>query len=405
MQSRLEPLSAGEDGKYIPPMNPDEILTRTAVLRRTATVLRETGYLSTQSIPSLRRPKWKMILELHRLFHLPDRTGYCFEPTAMPDFLADRFLRGKERLKTAYRLFFLNRPVPGPGCESLLGKDLLNELLEAGIAVSENDRILSTVRFVPWRNFLFLSDPDEGARRGTDFYVYLGGDSTLLTDFVHRRLEGGFKARRALDLCAGTSIQSYNMLDRSESITAAELNPRAVAYAEASRQINDIGSIEIIQSDLYENVQGSFDVIIANPPYVPMPSESVSARNMDAFGGGELGLDIPLRIMEGLGSRLNNGGYSAVLAGSPIIQGRDILRENLLPIADKHGLSIILHAWKYTNLKLDLALQREKGISHFMYCVIESRKTGRASVRTVHQRFLKRFPQLLALKFEQIISN
>lgn len=374
-------------------MKSDAILQHTEVLRRTASALRESGYLSTQCLPSLKRPFWKVFLELHRLIRLPERMGNCFTPTAMPGFLANRFLKGKQNLKTAHSMFFLNRSVPRKFGEELLGASLLEDLVASGLVLESENGVRSSVRFVPWHDYLILSDPDEGAERGTDFYVYVGGDSTLLTDFVNRRLEEGFKADRGLDLCAGTSIQSYNLLQRCSEITAAELNPRAVSYARASREVNGAERITVVQSDLWENVNGSFGMIVSNPPYLPMPGESISVKTLDVCGGGELGLDIPLGIIDGLGTHLEQGGYSAVLAASPIIGGRDILHEDLLPIAEKHGLEVKLHAWKYTNLKLDMGLQKRKGISHFIFCVIESRKTGTPSVTTVHQPFYKRLPQ------------
>lgn len=386
-------------------MKSHDILLHTDVLGKTADLLRECGYLTTQCLPSLKRPLWKVFLELPRFFHLPERPGYCFMPTAIPGFLANRFLRGKHRLKTAHAMFFLNRSVPDSLAEELLGVDLLSALLESHIVFRCGNNVRSTVRFVPWHDYLIMSDPDEGAYRETDFYVYVGGDSTLLTSFVNSHMKNSFKGIRGLDICAGTSIQSYNLLQKCDSITAAELNPRAVSFAKASHEINDVREINVIQSDLWENVQGHFDVIVSNPPYLPMPGESVSVKNLDVYGGGELGLDLPLRIIDGLGKHLNPGGYSAVLAASPIMNGRDVLKDDLLPIAEKHGLSIEIHAWKYTNLKLDIPLQLRKNISHFIFCVIETRKTGNPSVRTIQQPFLKRFPQIISLKLELLLAR
>ncbi len=386
-------------------MKTSSLAEHARLLQDTAASLKSCGYLATQCLPSLKRPFWKVFLELGSLIRPPGKDANCFTPTAVPGFHANRFLKGKQKLKTAHAMFFLNRDVLERSAIELLGSGLLKQLVDSEMVTLSGSYARSRIRFVPWKDYLILSDPDEGADRGTDFYVYVGGDSTLLTDFVEKHLEADFKADRGLDLCAGTSIQSYNLIPRCRMITAAELNPRAVAFAKATRTMNEAERIEVIQSDLWENVSGGYDIIVSNPPYLPMPGESISVKTLDVCGGGELGLDIPLRIIDGLGIHLNPGGYSAVLAASPIIKGKDVLREDLIPIADKHGLSIKIHAWKYTSLKLDMDLQRRKGISHFVFCVIESRKTGSPSVKTVHQPLVRRIPQILSARLEMLLKR
>ncbi|RXZ82740.1 class I SAM-dependent methyltransferase [Paenibacillaceae bacterium] len=49
--------------------------------------------------------------------------------------------------------------------------------------------------------------------------------------------------------------------------TLIDINERAVELARENAKMNGIGNIEIIQSDLFEAVQGrQFDVLITNPP-------------------------------------------------------------------------------------------------------------------------------------------
>lgn len=386
-------------------MTKDEYLLQTAVLRRTASVLRGCGYLETQFIPSLKRPLWKLPAEIPSLFGLTRKRGSCFNATAVPGYLANRFIGGRESLKTAHVMFFMNMAVPEALASDLLTEEHLEELIDCGAVNRKEGMVQSRIRFVPWDDYLILSDPDEGAQRNTDYYVYAGGDSTLLIDFVTNRLKPEQRFQRGLDLCAGTSIQSYNLLNRCDHITAAELNPRAVRFAKASSEVNQLEKLDVIQSDLWQNVQGRFDIILSNPPYLPMPGESVSVKTLDVCGGGALGLDIPLRIIDGLGEYLDTGGYSAVLAASPVIGGENVLVKDLEPLAAKHGLSIHVHAWKYTNLKLDLALQRQKGISHFVFCVIETHRSGTPGVKTLHMPIAKRVPQIFYSRLELLLSR
>ncbi|PIE51094.1 hypothetical protein CSA37_01565 [Candidatus Fermentibacteria bacterium] len=380
-------------------MKNEQIKDYIDILGDVAEALRKAEYHSTQHLPSLRRPPWRAVQELHRLVYLPYREGFCFHPSAMPDFLASRFLSGREPLTTAYRLFFLNIPVNTDKAEKLLGIGLLTKLLESALIIEVSGALQSTVRYVPFRKYFILSDPDQGADRLTDFYVYVGGDSMELIRFVNRRLNPEERFGKGLDLCAGTAVQSYNLVDRCDTVTAAELNHRAVNFAEVTAMINGMDRIKVIQSNLWDSIDDSFDIIIANPPYIPIPDNEVSNRNIDAYGGGDSGMEIPLRIVEGLGSHLNHNGYSAILASSPVIRGKDLLRKELEPIADRHGLEIVLHGWKYTNLKLNMQLQTERNISHFVFYVIESRKTGSGSV-TVRHKF-RRIPELIYTRAEK----
>ncbi|MCK5037310.1 MAG: methyltransferase, partial [Candidatus Sabulitectum sp.] len=198
-------------------------------------------------------------------------------------------------MRSAYFLFFLHHKISEKEAIDLLGLDLYESLIIEGLLIN-SDGIISNVRFVPWSNFLFVSDHDEGSSRETDFYVYVGGDSTELISFVNRRLDISETFHRGLDLCAGTSIQSYNLLNRCDSIVAAEISQRAIDYAAVSSEINSPGKINIVKSDLWQNLEGTFDIIISNPPYVPARLNEVSPKILDAYGGSDLGMDIPIKI-------------------------------------------------------------------------------------------------------------
>ena len=72
--------------------------------------------------------------------------------------------------------------------------------------------------------------------------------------------------------------------------------------------------ITCVQSDLFQNVQGDFDLIVCNPPYVrsdviPTLDEEVRGHEpMLALDGGADGLDIYRRIAEEAPDHLRSGG-------------------------------------------------------------------------------------------------
>ncbi len=87
-------------------------------------------------------------------------------------------------------------------------------------------------------------------------------DSRLLKEAITRLdLEG----KKFLDMGTGTGYIAEAALDEGAEVTAADIDPEAV---EAAR--NRLPSkVDVIQSDLFADVQGSFDVVAFNPPYLP----------------------------------------------------------------------------------------------------------------------------------------
>jgi hypothetical protein len=91
-----------------------------------------------------------------------------------------------------------------------------------------------------------------------------------------------------------------------------------------------------VEADLYGGVHGTqFDLIIANPPFVPSPLDTLRFRD-----GGPSGEDVLARIVEGLPLHLAAGGIAQVVTelgereGEPLVQR---LREWL------HGAAMDIH--------------------------------------------------------------
>lgn len=78
---------------------------------------------------------------------------------------------------------------------------------------------------------------------------------------------------RVLDLGTGSGIQVLGQAGLASSITATDVHPRALDFAEATLIDSDIEA-ELLEGSWFEPVQGrDFDRIIANPPFVVGPPE------------------------------------------------------------------------------------------------------------------------------------
>jgi methylase of polypeptide subunit release factors len=81
-------------------------------------------------------------------------------------------------------------------------------------------------------------------------------------------------------------------------------------------------------SDLFDAVAGErFDLIVSNPPFLFLPPEW-RARCVDGDGGA-LGMALTLRIVDGLPAHLTADGRAVLQANAPVVDGRDLLVEEL----------------------------------------------------------------------------
>ncbi|MDR2110007.1 MAG: peptide chain release factor N(5)-glutamine methyltransferase [Spirochaetaceae bacterium] len=138
---------------------------------------------------------------------------------------------------------------------------------------------------------------------------------------------------RLLDLCTGSGAVAVSLKhERPDlAVTASDISPEAIKIARdnARRLLDRDGSpagpgetrgIAFIKSDLFENIQGTFDCVTANPPYVPAKTIDTLAREVRreprlALDGGEDGLDIIRRLIGDAKGHLSPGGVLLIEAG------------------------------------------------------------------------------------------
>jgi release factor glutamine methyltransferase len=91
-------------------------------------------------------------------------------------------------------------------------------------------------------------------------------DTETLVEEVLKYCEG----KEVLDLCTGSGciIISLAKLGRLRHAVGADLSEKALALAARNAHQLNV-EVELIQSDLFERVDGMFDIIVSNPPYIP----------------------------------------------------------------------------------------------------------------------------------------
>ena len=115
-----------------------------------------------------------------------------------------------------------------------------------------------------------------------------------------------------LDLCTGNgSLAVIAAMAYPEIVVdAADISSDALAIARINVDRHGLGSrITLIESDLYANVRGPYDLIVCNPPYVnarsmaALPAE-YKAEPALALAGGDDGMDAVRRVVGEAAARM-----------------------------------------------------------------------------------------------------
>lgn len=133
-------------------------------------------------------------------------------------------------------------------------------------------------------------------------------------DLVYRTIEFvkkmGLRKPRILDIGSGSGCISItlNKMLIDSIVESVDISSKALEVAKENNVLNNT-NVEFYQSDCFEKVNGTFDVIISNPPYIDRNSyvqESVlKYEPHTALFADDNGLAIYKRIIEKLLSYIN----------------------------------------------------------------------------------------------------
>ena len=140
-------------------------------------------------------------------------------------------------------------------------------------------------------------------------------DTEILVEEALRELRDGMDI---LDMCTGSGCILISLLQYSNDCSGlgADISGQALCVAQenAGRLLAPDRRIRFVKSDLFEAVEGRFDMIVSNPPYIPagvigslMPEVRVH-EPAGALDGGEDGLCFYRKITKECRKYLKPGG-------------------------------------------------------------------------------------------------
>jgi len=252
----------------------------------------------------------------------PDDVGLLNRAPAL-----ERLRDGRAAADVALRLCFLEAEEPAAAVHRLFGAAGTRDLVAARVLRRRGTRLQARLRVDVHERLALIADrrftaTDLGAfglPRG-DMVYPPGSDSVLLAEAVPVRSD-----ERVLDLCTGSGIQALQVAPRATGVVAVDIGARAVAMARTNARLNDARCVEVRCGDLYAPVRGErFDLIIANPPFVP-----ARTRGPAYHSGGPRGDRVLRRVVEGWAAHLRPGGRAVAISHLAVRRGEtvaDILR-------------------------------------------------------------------------------
>ena len=169
---------------------------------------------------------------------------------------------------------------------------------------------------------------------------------------------------KVLELCTGSGCIALSILKlyNSVSVTAADISEGALLVAKENAEklgINigkEWGAINFVHGDLFESVEGTYDLIIVNPPYIKSDDirglmEEVREHDpIIALDGGADGLYFYRRLLYEAREYLNGAGYLLLEIGHD--QAKDIMAlaeesyENITIMKDYNNIDRIIKMQK-----------------------------------------------------------
>ena len=126
-----------------------------------------------------------------------------------------------------------------------------------------------------------------------------------------------------LDICTGSGcigISVENAVPKAK-ITMSDISKKAIEIAKKNAKENNVlEKIKFIESDMFENIEGKFDIIVSNPPYIETDvintlSREVQNEPIIALNGGKDGLVFYRKLINEASKYLNNDGYLCMEIG------------------------------------------------------------------------------------------
>lgn len=222
-----------------------------------------------------------------------------------------------------------------PFREGCVPQPIRDAMDAAGVLAAAGEGWRSAVRLSTLNGSLFLHSAYPTSAADS---VFFGPDTYRFAQAIEAALDG--PVRRAVDIGCGAGPGAVVVAQArpGAEVFGVDINEAALRLAQANAILAGV-PVQFRRSDLLSGLDGAFDLVVANPPYMADP-----ARRAYRDGGGALGADLSVRIVQTAVERLTPGGTLMLYTGAAITDGRDPFHDAVAPL---------LAGWRWRYRELD----------------------------------------------------
>jgi methylase of polypeptide subunit release factors len=231
-----------------------------------------------------------------------------------------------------------------PFARDVLPADMLALMRDAGILAEQDGLFRSRVRVSSLAGELFFHSAFPTTEADA---VFFGPDTYRFA----RAIAAGLRERtapieNAIDIGCGAGPGGILVAKHASSarVLMTDINDTALRLARVNAALAGTTNAVARRSDILAEVDGAFDLIVSNPPYL-----NDALQRAYRHGGGDFGADLSLQILDAALERLAPAGTLILYTGTAIVGGRDLFRESALPRLSAGDL-----AWSYEEVDPDV---------------------------------------------------
>lgn len=231
-----------------------------------------------------------------------------------------------------------------PFRDGVVAPALVNLMREAGVLQAVDGGWRSAVRASSLNGRLYFHSAFPTTQ---DDAVFFGPDTWRFVAAILRGLGALARApQRIVDIGCGAAPAAIEVALRfpQAQVIAADINDSALALAAINARLSGAPNVEPRRSSLLDDLEGDFDLIVSNPPYVLDPDGRTYRH-----GGGMLGAQLSVDLVQSALERLQPGGTLMLYTGVAMTGADDPFMQAILPFLAKRGAQ-----WSYEELDPDV---------------------------------------------------
>lgn len=247
---------------------------------------------------------------------------------------------GNARARDLRGVFGWSRPFD----ESTLAPEIVALMRRAGVLAEGPEGLRSTVRAASLGERVYFH-----SAYPTDMHdsVFFGPDTYRFVAAIERELRKlATPPARVADIGCGAGPAAVQIARRfpDAAVFAADINPASLALTQINAGLAGVRNVTVQSSNLLDGLDGEFDLIVSNPPYM-IDDRARAYRD----GGGQRGAALSVAIVEASLARLRPGGSLLLYTGVAICGDVDDFVKTIEPLLEQ-----ACQVWTYEELDPDV---------------------------------------------------